>query len=621
MASGISKFLIDIGVKGAKKSSKEVKSLGASMKSMAVKVAGATAAVYAVNKAITAAFELARESAKVEQLARGFDNLGKQFGFNTTSLGKLRKAVNGTVDDMSLMQQANNAMMLGVVKSDEEMAQLFDTAQRLGQALGVDTASAVNSLVTGMGRQSKLMLDNLGIMVDMNTAYENFAVANNTTVAAMTDAEKKTAFNNETMRKAAELTDELGAEVLGTAEKLAQMDTAVTQAKVAIGEALSPVIVDMAKFFGTAAIKVGEFFRGFTQSPLEKQIADMKAMGLETKNLEIQLNRINQEKAQAQLTKEFEKEGHARSVITDNTVLQVHLMEKEAELLSKTTALTGNKMDIFEYQIALMQNRLEFENEAARDEAFNAANAIILEQRRIDKAQEHNDGRIEQARQQEEISLHLQALKLQEAELTKTTNDEAIAGNEAVVESNKAVELSTKERIKLKLQELAKEGDADKLQEKLAKNLVGRSKEKNQLLVESFITSKGMKIKEASADAAAMASKAYKSLAVIPIVGPALGALAGAAAFAFGMKQVGIIKSFATGGSFTTSGPELIMVGDNPSGREQVDVTPLGVNEAATGGGQNIVLNISNPIMTDTFVEESIIPSIREGLRLGESLD
>ena len=50
-------------------------------------------------------------------------------------------------------------------------------------------------------------------------------------------------------------------------------------------------------------------------------------------------------------------------------------------------------------------------------------------------------------------------------------------------------------------------------------------------------------------------------------------------------------------------------------------MSPLGVNEAATGGGQNIVLNISNPIMTDTFVEESIIPSIREGLRLGESLD
>ena len=33
----------------------------------------------------------------------------------------------------------------------------------------------INSLVTGLGRQSKLMLDNLGIMVDNNKAYEKYA--------------------------------------------------------------------------------------------------------------------------------------------------------------------------------------------------------------------------------------------------------------------------------------------------------------------------------------------------------------------------------------------------------------------------------------------------------------
>ena len=296
-------------------------------------------------------------------------------------------------------------------------------------------------------------------------------------------------------------------------------------------------------------------------------------------------------------------------------------MEREAELMLKITALTGDKMSLSEYSMGITTATIQFENIAARNAAQNAADELTAEQERIDRQQKFVDDRVEQAILQEQISLELQALKLQEAELTKTTNDKTISSNEAVVESNKAVKLSTEDNIKTKFKELAKEGDSDKLQEKLAKNLVSRSKDKNKLLAESFLTGKGLKIKEAAADAASMASKAYKALAGIPIVGPALGAVAGAAAFAFGMKQVGIIKSFATGGSFTTSGPELILVGDNPSGREQVDVTPLGVNEAATGGGQNIVLNISNPIMTDTFVEESIIPSIREGLRLGESLD
>ena len=76
------------------------------------------------------------------------------------------------------------------------MAKLFDTAQRLGQAIGVDTAHALESLTTGMGRQSKLMLDNLGIIVKTEDAYKNYAKANDRTVESLTDVEKKMAFKN-----------------------------------------------------------------------------------------------------------------------------------------------------------------------------------------------------------------------------------------------------------------------------------------------------------------------------------------------------------------------------------------------------------------------------------------
>ena len=52
-----------------------------------------------------------------------------------------------------------------------------------------------------------------------------------------------------------------------------------------------------------------------------------------------------------------------------------------------------------------------------------------------------------------------------------------------------------------------------------------------------------------------------------------LAGLVGAA----GAAQVGIISAqkFATGGDFVTSGPQMIMVGDNPGGRERVSVTPM----------------------------------------------
>ena len=85
------------------------------------------------------------EFAKFQDLERGFQNLGRGIGATSEALIKLEDATDGTVDSIELMTQANNAMMLGVVKSEDEMAELFDIAQRLGQALGRDTVSYIES--------------------------------------------------------------------------------------------------------------------------------------------------------------------------------------------------------------------------------------------------------------------------------------------------------------------------------------------------------------------------------------------------------------------------------------------------------------------------------------------
>ncbi len=52
------------------------------------------------------------------------------------------------------------------------------------------------------------------------------------------------------------------------------------------------------------------------------------------------------------------------------------------------------------------------------------------------------------------------------------------------------------------------------------------------------------------------------------------------------------IPKFAQGGSFTTSGPELIQVGDNPGGRERVTVTPES-SVAGRMGNINIIMPIT----------------------------
>ena len=79
------------------------------------------------------------------------------------------------------------------------------------------------------------------------------------------------------------------------------------------------------------------------------------------------------------------------------------------------------------------------------------------------------------------------------------------------------------------------------------------------------------------------------------------------------------LMQFQTGGSIVTKGRTTlpigngVVVGDNASGMERIDVTPLpSPNQRSSG---NIVVNINAPVV-DEFVVDSIIPAIRRAEKL-----
>ena len=79
-----------------------------------------------------------------------------------------------------------------------------------------------------------------------------------------------------------------------------------------------------------------------------------------------------------------------------------------------------------------------------------------------------------------------------------------------------------------------------------------------------------------------------------------------------------LFSSFATGGSFITKGKTTlpigsgVVVGDNGSGMERIDVTPL---PAPPTTERNITINISAPLVDETVVD-TIIPAIRRAEKL-----
>jgi hypothetical protein len=74
--------------------------------------------------------------------------------------------------------------------------------------------------------------------------------------------------------------------------------------------------------------------------------------------------------------------------------------------------------------------------------------------------------------------------------------------------------------------------------------------------------------------------------------------------------------AFARGGSFVTDGPQQILVGDNPGGRERVDVSPLSSPNFDGPGGSEVTVNIiGNVIGTEEFVRDTLIPELDNSIR------
>ena len=254
----IKDLLIKIGIKGGKKAKKDVQGVGNAFGAVAKSAAKAAAVFYSAKGIVAGLQKTVEISSKLTAVEGGFRNLEKGIKGTGDTLKKLQKATDGTVDSIDLMKQANNAMLLGVFESNDQMAEAFDVAQRLGAALGQDTLFGVESLVTGMGRQSKLMLDNLGIMVDVEKANEEYAKTLGKTSSELTDQEKKTAFNTATMKEAKKLVETLGEENLTTRDRMNMLKASATNTAGVIGKALTPAFDAGLDIMSNFSVKISD---------------------------------------------------------------------------------------------------------------------------------------------------------------------------------------------------------------------------------------------------------------------------------------------------------------------------------------------------------------------------
>jgi hypothetical protein len=233
---------------------------------------GATAlAIGQIGSSITEAVVAAD---KLDKLRGSFDQLASAAGQSGDEmLNALRSASSGMISDSNLIQSANKAMLLGVADTAGEMTALLEVARVRGQAMGLSVTDAFNDIVTGLGRESALILDNLGITLDLDRTYKEYAATLGKTVGQLDAVERKQALVNKVMNESKGLS---APPPTGAGAALGQAQAASANAQAQAGEFFAPLVRDAAQAYADGiALARGELdLTTRAQRELNDAIAD-----------------------------------------------------------------------------------------------------------------------------------------------------------------------------------------------------------------------------------------------------------------------------------------------------------------------------------------------------------
>lgn len=115
----------------------------------------------------------------------------------TGDIDAMRRATEGQVSDLALMQAQNKMATLGVRLSSDEYGLLFSAVSKLADAMGTSLDAALDSTATALARQSAPIADNVGAVMNVALANEKYAASLGKTVKQLTDSERKLAFQAE----------------------------------------------------------------------------------------------------------------------------------------------------------------------------------------------------------------------------------------------------------------------------------------------------------------------------------------------------------------------------------------------------------------------------------------
>jgi hypothetical protein len=346
MKNSVYKLLIEIigKDKGAsqelKQTRQEVDALGKSSSKMNTLMAGAGALgiAYMGKQAVSAAWDLGKLGAAAIVQSDALDELARQAGGSADAIvAAMKKASGGTVAETDIILAANRGILLGLGAQAEQWEKLTEVARFRARAMGITTTQAVNDITTAIGRESKMIADNLGIVWNMDAIMGDYAKTLGKTASELTQAERKQALLNDTIRTGQKQIQEAGGILGNAADEFAELETKLADLKAGLAKAWAPILV-------TIILKVEEAVGTGEQIWMMAEAADDAAAAwVHGKDAGDAFNKSMKE--QLGIVEEVTVAGH-------NWYQELLLLPEPLEQLAGTSALATNAVNIFSLALA-----------------------------------------------------------------------------------------------------------------------------------------------------------------------------------------------------------------------------------------------------------------------------
>lgn len=249
------------------------KSLGSLGKIAAIGIGAIVAGSAAAVGALTA---LAIAAAPMEGIENAFEGITASAGImGSEMVASLKDASAGMISTRDLMTSFNKASQLVSVQFGEQLPDAMTSLRKVASATGEDMDFLLNSLVTGIGRLSPMILDNLGIQVDLNAAFSDYADELGIAQGELSKTQQQTALMNQVMGKLEANTAAMP-DVLGTAsQKLGEMMARAQDLKDSLGVALLPALSDVGNALLKLADKILPPLVSFFENKLAPTVAEI----------------------------------------------------------------------------------------------------------------------------------------------------------------------------------------------------------------------------------------------------------------------------------------------------------------------------------------------------------